>query len=602
MPSPKYSIFLAPLLFTLGATLLLYFCSDMLFMAQSRSLFMQGSLFWHDCMRQPGGALQWLSLALTQLFTYPWAGIIALLLIWGATWFSLRRVFPLPAAWQWLHIVPLTALLVSIIGLGYWVYYLKQPGYLFRHSLGILCVALLLIWRHRRWGWVMSFVSVCFYPLLGWYSVLALLLRLLRCLLYRQWVNGLLAAILVSIGPAALSHLYTNIRQDNVWSVGFPFVQSNQNFSWTLTATHFVVLAALCTLVILSFLFRNREAVQHRFVTRYTTPFLVAIMLVAAFIVRPNNHNLYAEMRITRHIERFEWKEVLDEIQKAPEGPTRQMIMAKNIALLHTNQLHDHLFRYPNFGPASVVTDSLEVHLAQTAASLFYFCHGLANDAIRWSIENSVEYGLTVYDLRVLALSALLNEETPVAAKYLDMLKLTWFNRGFVQRYYPLIHQPECIGEYPELRMLKELHDDQLEFLRGDDGNVEWQIYKAFSNQLGHYSENGQLLALSYSLLRKEPRLFWQHLQEYCQEHRQVPMQFQEAAYLFTQQPDIESPSTDSFRFDPSIAPRYQAFQQALQGYASRHLSRQETGQMLYKQFGHTYWWFQYFCINAKTY
>ena len=84
--------------FIAGALLLLPLLSgDLLYMAQSRSLFMSGSQFWHDCMRHAGGGLEWLGLALTQLGYYPWLCGWALVLIWLATLWLLRRIFPLPA-------------------------------------------------------------------------------------------------------------------------------------------------------------------------------------------------------------------------------------------------------------------------------------------------------------------------------------------------------------------------------------------------------------------------------------------------------------------------------------------------------------------------
>jgi len=601
---------LLPVLFTLGVIVLLPCLSgDLLYTAQSYSLFMTGSQYLQECMHSAAGALQWAGCALTSLCYYPWLGALALLLLWLATWWMLRRVFPLPSRWQWLHFVPLVAMLTSILVLGYWVYYHKQPGYLFRHSLGLFAVVQLLQWRHRRWGWVMSFVTICFYPILGWYSVLALSLRLLRCLFYRQWANGIIAGLCVLAGPAALSLLYTNLRSADAWTAGFPTLANNTCSSTLLVLPHYLCMAALVTLVVLSWHFRPSQPNPDEVATEanlpkrvYTNVFMMLVMLVGAYLCRPSDYNLYSEMRIIRQLENWHFAEVLKEVDEAPNGPTRQMIGAKNVALLHTGHLHDLVFSFPNMGPEPIHSDGLEVHQAHTAGTLYFLYHGMSNNATHWCIENSVERGLTVYTLRVLSLSAILSGESALAGKYLGMLGLAPFQQSFVRRYYPLTIHPDWISDYPELTLMKELHDNRLEDTYGDDSNVEWTIYNEFSDQLVYESEKSIETALIYAMLRKNADLFWIHLINYSQRHKgKIPLKVQEATLFFASVPNATYPAS-SFRFDPTVTTRFQQYHQTLSNLRRSGLSEAEMGQRLKPQFGDTYWWFNNFCVNVQAY
>lgn len=600
-------IVLLPLLFTLGTIILLpWLTGDLLHTASSFSLFMMGSQFWNDCFHSAAGALQWLGCAGTSLCYYPWLGGSVLLLIWLATWWVLRRVFPLPHRWQWLHFLPLIALLASVLDLGYWIYYLKQSGYLFRHSIGLLAVALLLHWRHRHWGWVMSFVTLCFYPLLGWYSVLALLLRLLRCLFYRQWSNGIIAAIAALAGPPALSLLYTNQRNDEAWTVGFPELANNLSSSTLLVAPHYVAILALASMLFLSWRFRPsataNEPVQPTTNSRLLNTLLMLLMLGSAYLCRPNDYNLYSEMRIIRQLEEGRFADVLKEVDEAPDGPTRQMIVAKNVALVHTGHVSDLMYEFPNAGPDPIATDGLEIHLAQTAGPLYYLLHGMANNATHWCIENSVEIGLNLFSLRILSQAALLSGESDLAYKYLGMLGLSPFQQSFAARYMPLAMHPEWMSEYPELSLMKELHDDLIPDTYGDDSNIEWCIYQAFSDQLVHPSVKASELALAYAMMRKDADLFWTQLYSYSQTLKQkMPLKFQEAALFFASMPDAKYPVTN-FRFDPQVVQSFQVFSQRVNGLSQNHVPNKEIGQRVKPQFGNTYWWFYHFCVNVQVY
>lgn len=165
--------------------------SDLLYMVQSRSLFMSGSIFLADCLRVPGGFLTWLGLWFTQFCYYPALGGSLLVALWLALYVVLQRAFRPVGSWSWLLLIPVVSLLVSTVDLGYWIYLLKQHGYWFRETLGTLFVALLLwlqgrenhLWRNAS----ASVLALASYPLLGWYAVLATLCVLLRLIRQRSF-------------------------------------------------------------------------------------------------------------------------------------------------------------------------------------------------------------------------------------------------------------------------------------------------------------------------------------------------------------------------------------------------------------------------------
>lgn len=575
---------------TVCGLLLLAVCNaDVMWQAEELTLFMSGSAFANECLRHVGGGLEWVSRWAMQWWSYPWLGASMLVAVWALSYLLMRRLFRLPVAWQWLLLVPLFALMASTIDLGCWVYYLKQPGYWMRESLGLLCT-LLLLWRlPERWEWLLGLLALALYPLIGWYAVLALALQALRAVLLHRWWVALLAVALALVGPGAIANAYPNLRLSEAWTAGFPLIEQSQNRSLTLTMPFVVVVLMLEVLQFSHLLPAYQVKAPNRTAAwRYYGLQLLAVGALAGSTALCNvsDYNYHAEIRAYRAAEEYDWHTVLDAVKQSPEGPTRQMVAFKNMALLYTGHLGDMMFRYENMGPEPVVIDSLRLHTGHTCAAMLYLRHGMANDAVRWATENCVEFGFTPKYLKVLAVASIVKGEYRVARKYLNMLARSAVHRDFAHRYSQLTMLPQTIIDYPELELMRELHDDQAEYLRGDEGFAEMHIYQMFANQLKHQSLKAEELAMAYAMMRKDYPLFWGHFANYVQRmpRQNLAPHYQEAALLGTQLMPERFPES-AFHFSADIKSRYQNF--------VRQQPRKNDG---------SYWWYYYNCKNIRNY
>lgn len=564
------------LLLIVASLWLLMGCNaDVLYTAQSRSLCLsEWSVFCHDVANKPGGLLGWLGCWFTQLFYYPWLGASVLTLLWIITYGVLAQALDIARQWRWLLLVPLMALLVSVIDLGYWIYYLKQPGYFFRESLGLLAVGLLL-WlqpaNSDKKGatirqWAAPVACALAYPLIGWYALLALAVMTLRSLMNRQWtLAGVALALGVLVPPVAI-RFYVAIRSVDAWKAGFPLIESNQNLSWMLTLPFIVVAASLLVLVLVKHWPEQKK------------PYILqgvacAALLAGSAACNFSDSNYHTELQMYRDMEDFRWDRLITRFNDLPDGPTRQMVMCKNLALINLKHLGDGMFLYPNIGADPKVNEGLEMHIAQTAAPMFYLQHGLTNDALHWGVENSVEYGLTINDLRIMTLAAIIDGETRLANKYFNMLRHTLFGSIWAQRYFPLTVHPEWISEYPELKVMKELHDNDIEYIVSDQGDCEFRIYRHFSNTLYNPNPLFQEVSLAYTLMLKNPEIGMIQLKSYLEMHpgQKLPQYYQEAASLF-------------------------------QKMKNNTLTKKEVDEMIEAVHGKTYMWFYFRVNNAKTY
>lgn len=589
-----------PFIGLLSVIFLLVLNSDLLYMVQSRSLFMSGSIFLADCLRVPGGFLTWLSLWFTQFFYYPVLGGSMLIVLWLALYVVLQRAFRPSSSWSWVLLIPVVALLVSTVDLGYWIYLLKQHGYWFRETLGTLFVALLLWLQGREnclWRNVSaSVLALASYPLLGWYAVLATLCILLRLVRHRYFSYLFpLSIFLFSLFLFPfIARQYSAFRLEEAFYAGFPVIESNMDFSWGLTIPFFVV--ALSLLLLCVFPLQKTLDISSR--RPWLIPTVVMTMLTLIVFERNvGDANYHAEMRMFRQVEDSQWQEVLNEIQQAGErgGATRQMALCKDVALINTQQI-DRIFEFSNGEVDRVMRDSCGAYMLYTSGPLLALHHGMANTATRWTIESSVEYGLSVSALKVLTLSALVSGESQLADKYLSMLNLNLFQSFWVRRYRLLVVDPSQIDKFPELAAMRLLHEYSTDEINSDHGHVEAEVYKAFSNFINPNMPAVQELGVYYAMLEKSPVRFWAQLQYFAELNpkKKVPAIFQEAAYLF-QQLDPASIQGVSFNFSKDVTDRFAAFNQYASTHARPDMSQQEIGEILKPKFGHTFWWYYYF-------
>lgn len=591
--------------FGILSTIFLMVCNaDLLYMVQERSLFMSSSVFLTDCLRTPGGLLTWLALWFTQFFYYPWLGGSMLVGLWLVICLVLQRTFRPVASWSWLVLIPVVALLVSTIDLGYWIYILKQQGYWFRETLGILFVSLLLALQGAKnqsyRTLIASAIALAVYPFVGYHSLLALVCILARrvTVSLRQTHSGWLLTTLITMAtlivPPVIARFYSTIRVEDAYLAGFAMIESNTDCSWVLTLPFIVVALSMLALCVCP-LQKPLHLMPQR---QWLMPSV--IMTLLALIVFERNYsdrNYHAEMRMYRQVEEYRWKEVLQEMEEAGKagGSTRQMAMCKDLALINTQRI-DLMFQFSNGDQDRVMRDSCGVYMLHSAGPLLAIGHGMTNTATHWGIENVVEYGFNVTGLKVLTLAALINGESRLADKYLTMLSQNLFQSAWVKRYRPLVVYPELIDQYQELTVMRLLHDYPVSELNGDSGDVEADIFKAFSNFVNFELPSVQELSVYYALREKNPMRFWTQIKYYIQNNpgQPLPIVFQEAAHLFQTLNPNETAGVH-LRIAPEISKGYDAFNQYASTHARPDMSQAEIGAVMKPKFGKTYWWYYYF-------
>jgi len=594
--------------------------ADYLYAVQEHSLFVNDKSFMSDMLQSVGGFSQWLGCWFTQMFFHPWLGTLVLVALWGVLYVVTLRALNIKGSWSGVALVPLFALLVSEVMLGYWMYYLKLQGYWFGQTISVL-VMMLGIWLFRalRGWWRVAFAAVfalIAYPFIGFWSLAGVACMGLMALTSAEEEGGQrallqkLAVLIVVIAvvflvPIFYYQQFNRNRFEMMWLANFP-VFENDKFTTPKYSIPFIVVAAFPLLVVLiQAIPVLREMAKEKALALIVSVLAFVGCAVGVAVTNYDNYNFHAELRIYRAIDECRYDDALSEVAEAAQDHgwcTRQMVLAKNIALMNRGDIGNSFFKYDNHGEPPYVTDSLKVHLVQTCGPQVYYNYGKSNFACRWAIENGVEYGFDVDELKMLVRTAMMNGEKVVAQKYIDILSNTMFYKDWAQKWQAMLNDDELYHRSVEYHNIQPLmcYDNALD---GDEGLVEMYLINYFSN-MNKPQPKFQEETLVYALVQKDIRMFWPRFFNYATIHsaEQMPIHYQEAAFLYGQlEPNLVDIHTMPFD-QKRIILRYAKFNQTTQSMLQHGMQAEAIGEATKAEYGDTFWWFYFFCRDVHSY
>lgn len=584
-----------------------------LYAVQEHSLFISGHTFMMEKLSVPGGLLEWIGCYCTQFFYYPWLGSAMLIIIWLTSLCVTAKTFHLNGIGFCIGLIPICALLCSIIDLGYWLYYINNLGYWFSESIGYLILIIsvfvfskLVEKTHRlqegeeRWrdifylGCSSGFLvvwSILGYIAFGWWGLLGSLVMGIKetstkpspCV--SLWILPSLACVCVV--PSILYQFYTHFRFDHAWFVGFPIFQQGNFVDWKLSVPFFVIIAFVLTMAIIS----RWHCMENSICKKKSARFVTLCVFLGICIIIPLNcnfsdENYHSELRLYRAVEECRWQDVIDEFEEHQDSPTQQMVMCKNLALINLGLLGEKMFALNNNG---VVPNSgkLKVSMIVTAGSLLYYYNGLVNYAYRWAIENEVKHGLSVKQLKMLARCAVWKDEVALAMKYITMLRSTTFYKKWAKQREKMIANISDYRDNPEYNAVSPLEisgDGELDI---DNGQCMEYIISNYAYLIPQNLIQCEV-AVCYAMMLKDDELIKYQLENYYSRHsiENVPKHILEIVDIYNENHTVG----------------YQKFILDYQTKLGKGHTLGEVGKTLKPLYRTTYWWYYYFVNDFATY
>ena len=608
---PAKKLFWLPaILWTVCIALIFYFLnkeSDFLWKVQDLNLFLYTPLYFKQQMVVPGGMLTYLGTYFTQYFYHTWMGVLMLCGWWGLLMWIIKRTFNIPAKWASLMLYPIALLLITDVDLGYWVFYLKLRGHFFVATIGTT-LAITLVWLYRlipvRYYLRTLFIliaAIAFYPLLGFYALLAVALMGIISWRLEDWKNGqkglatILAIVCILFVPMIYYRtVYYQTSFDNMWWTALPLFRTDREhvayyIPYYLLAAYFVVL---------SLTYRaNRDGdvtKKLRFVLCQCLQVALIIALTWHFWYK--DANFHRELAMLHCIEQQDWEGALSEAAQQEEEPTRAIVLMKNLSLFRLGRQGDEMYRYKT-GSASF-NAPFQARLIQVVGRMLYYNYGKLNFCYRWCLEDGVEYGWRVEFYRYLIQCAIINGEKQVAQKYINILKQTKYYADWAQEQEDLMNNWETAKEDKRFAPIIQLMSYRDE-LASDNAFVETFLLYQFA-----YSDGGTPLYQEQTLLSalqmKQIELFWPHFFNYANLHKgeRMPRHYQEAAFLYgTLEHKVD---ISHMPFDKQVIQDYREFMELAQ--RCKGMTEEQMKPIFYPRFGHTFYYDYYLIRKQKSY
>ena len=590
---------------TVLAIIMLSFEADLLWKVQQHNVFLNTSLFFHQMMAMPGGMLSYLGAFFTQHFYYPWVGVILMCGWWLLLMWLTKRTFNIPDRWTVVTVIPVAILLVANMDMGYWVYFMKMPGYFYAATIGTT-VATALLWAFRSLPenkWISAayvFVTTLVgYPLLGVYALVAVaLMAVLAWRLSKEKSTNIILSVVALLSIIAIPllyyrYVYVGTNSNDIYRVGIPvfgIVDSYPNYyiPYYILGLFFLLVSVVYSTD------RSERTIKAKDWILQGCVFAAVAGCVYHFWYK--DANFHHELRMQRCIEQADWEGVVEEGEKQDGEPTRAIVMMHNLALSRLGRQCDEMYNFPKGSKRP--NSPLPVYMFNVAGRMMLYQYGAMNECHRICMEEGVEYGWNVEQLRDLARTAMFNKEKQTARKFLDILRQTTYYGGWADHMESLLNDPQALAKDAETGPVSRMmhYTDRLDAVEGKVENALMTTLAEHDADDIYFQEQAVLAAM----WTRNPDLFWPRFDHYVQlngEENMPPRIFQEAAWLFANLQGQEG--LDEWSLEPGVQESFSGFMRLLQQY--KQAPTPSNRKYIYDYYGKTYY-FEFFFLRDITY
>lgn len=638
----------APAIAAILWAILTFTQSEVLLKTSDLSLFLFDWTFLKESFMIPGGFLGWAGSFFTQFLYIPWLGALLWVAMLYAAGHLTVRAFGIPSKLKALAALPVAALVIANMSLGYGMFIMRPQDYFFAPTLGyLLILGIISAVRKAPLFWkktAIIAVSAAAGFIVSGVFALAGTLAAGICVLTEadndcaEMNNGkktgiaILSLAFCIAAPVLLYGCFTRYRLADSWSMGLPSISDDE---WTVRirlSYWFMLGLSLLFAALMPTLKKAVAAKSDKVRFANVAISIIAVLSVATFWYK--DANFKAELKMSLAVDRSDWEEVNDiyrqvstkhlnrekkalekrkaaisvtdtpeqaqfvvkEYEKCFFQPTRLMVMFRDLALLKQNKALDTAFTMRD--GAKEQKSLTQIPMAFQAGRQLYMHYGLVNMAYRWCLEDQVEHGWSYGTLRYMAAYATLLNETEFAAKYLGKLDRTLFHRNWSRKQRPLSADIQKMSQelpYREIIPYMSFSDR----MSNDLVKCETYIMKHFAEDRDAVaSPEFDRAALLWAMRTQNINLFWKALSQYLSTASDInlPKHVQEAVILYSnlEKEDLGIP------IDKSVKDSYAVFNEYFQH--ARFSCEAEMPASVWFKFGNTYYYYYYFIRGLQTF
>lgn len=417
-----------------------------------------------------------------------------------------------------------------------------------------------------------------------------------------KWAGGLVLSVVLTATACQLSYL---LRLPDRWR-GLAFLIPLAELAWMVSqGTNLYYKSEPSRIVLLPagvFLVLLLLSVVVRFLRKAPRPTVAARkawpgygMALAAYagllyyaLAPQQNAILLARMQL--RLWQQDWEGMVQD-GLAARRASRAVTTYYAIGLLRQDRLVDELFNIPYNYPNNYLQKrdgSEEYGILQADAD---FEAGLVQPAYHYALEFTIMNGPTIYQLKRMAVSALLIQQKELARKYLDILSRVPLEGGFVDKYRPMLANPKLIEADEELAAVKKLLPQESRF----EQNYRQPIFLGYNIGLGQGGRETLLTSIAACLYSKDLQALMPRLDVLQKQGATLPRVAQQAVACYA----LKHPEAlQAFPINRYVQGELQAFLTDAAPYVKADKS--ELREALKEQWLGTYMYY-YYCENNDS-
>lgn len=548
---------------------------------EQNQLFRFSKTYFLDFLSAPGGISEYTGAFLTQFFLFPPAGPLILTLTGFAAFalsYYILKIKGIKGLFYSLVPVLLLAGLHShylykiasstgfILSLGYFALYISPGSIKSRYLMLII-------------GWpVLFYIS-------GSYAFLASILCLIHELLYNKGRSRFLTSALIIILACTAQYLFSNIiffmssDSNHIYLIPV-FSKSSFKYILILLLIYFPLILVIKNLIPGELKIKGKVLIPEGSLKSLLAGIFLIIILSGILFRTAYNRKTEILLGMDHYIQCSEWQKVLDLSSMFPD--TNRLVMYfTNLSLYNTGQMGDNLFKYPQAGSSGLRLDwKPNGSTAFFGCGLFYQL-GSTNEAYRWAFEAMVAIGPNPRSMKIMAATCLINDELPLAGKYLRLLNQSLFYRKWAQQYGKMLSDTYLIDSDPVLAKNRTL------LVHSDFFAANLNLYALLVN----YPENKMAYdyLLASLLLDRNLKGFSRVITDISNyNYKKLPVSYEEALIFYS--------SFEKQNFIPEGFSLSQETIEKFRNYAETFSRYSDTPSLLEKElklkYGSTYWYY----------
>lgn len=555
---------------------------------EQNQLFLYNLNYIKEYFTLPGGLPLYIGSFFTQFYISSWAGAFIFTL-------NAFTVFILSDFIYRKHNFKSSVLAVVPV----WLLAILQSNelFIFGQSLGFLSLisffALHISIKKSALRYIFYFAGwPILYILSGGYSIPAVLLCALHELLYRKQKNHHLIFVLFILTgvlvPYLSAHIIFYIAPNKIFT--YPILSNLHSYS--LYAL--VLLLVWNPLLLLIKYFLNKiNSLNNRLLSWNLTNVLVSTLIftLMGFGVYKYAYNNKAEIMLgmDHFVQQAEWVKVLKLSDQYP-GNNRLVIYYTNLALYKTGSMLNNMFSYPQIG-----ANGLRLKWDSNSSSFFggdvFYNLSFTNEAYRWAFEALVVKGSNPRSLKRLVITSIINGDSTIAKKYLNLLNQTLFYRKWAQHYSTDLSDSVLAEKDFEISRNRDMiiHSDF--FSNENSLNLEELLYNHPQNKMAY-----EYFMASLLLEKNLEELARNILKIKDFGYTKIPVHLEEAL-LFYNSYKNKYLVPEGFSFRPETIQRFKDYATIYTKYRNNPSVVEKE---LKKKYGNTYWFYLKFNNNIQ--